>query len=51
MLDYSGDGPEPSIVYVDEDREPRRIADTFAEFLANLVDCPTSDEGSDRLDT
>jgi hypothetical protein len=39
MLDYSGDDPEPAVVYVDEDREPRRIADTFEEFLANLADC------------
>lgn len=41
MLDYSECGPrgEPAVIYVDEDREPRRIADTFAEFLAGLVDC------------
>jgi hypothetical protein len=38
MLDYAA-GPEPAVVYVDEDRIPRRIAETFDEFLANLTDC------------
>ena len=41
MLDYSecgGDG-EPAVAYVDEDRVPRRIADSFAEFVRGLVDC------------
>jgi hypothetical protein len=41
MLDYSGGGIEPSVVYVDEDRLPRRIADTFEEFVANLAECPS----------
>lgn len=41
MLDYSVGGPEPAVVYVDEDRIPRRIAATFDEFLANLTDCET----------
>lgn len=50
MLDYSAGGAEPAIVYVDEDRAPRRIADTFAAFLANLVACPST-EGSGRLDS
>jgi hypothetical protein len=38
MLDYSESGPdgEPSVVYVDEDRVPRRVAGTFAEFIALL---------------
>jgi hypothetical protein len=42
MLDYSAAGSEPAVVYVDEDRVPQRIADTFEEFLANLIDCPTA---------
>jgi hypothetical protein len=42
MLDYTGGGPEPAVVYVDEDRVPRRIAQTFDEFLANLIECPTA---------
>lgn len=42
MLDYSECGPsgEPSVVYVDEDRVPRRVAQTFGEFLGLLTDCP-----------
>jgi len=36
MLDYSGGGPEPAVVYVDEDRAPRRIAPSFASFLEGL---------------
>ncbi|WP_253831275.1 SMI1/KNR4 family protein [Actinokineospora globicatena] len=41
MLDYRecGPGGEPAVVYVDEDRVPRRVADTFAEFLGILRDC------------
>lgn len=41
MLDYTacGQDGEPSVVYVDDDRVPRKVADTFAEFLANLSDC------------
>jgi hypothetical protein len=42
MLDYSSSGPEPAVVYVDEDRVPQRIADTFDEFLAKLIKCPTA---------
>ncbi len=40
MLDYTG-GHGPAVVYIDEDRVPRRIADTFEEFLANLMGCPS----------
>jgi hypothetical protein len=41
MLDYSESGPqgEPAVVYVDEDRIPRRIAGSFSEFLVQLVAC------------
>jgi hypothetical protein len=41
MLDYSESGPdgEPAVVYVDEDRVPRRIASSFDEFLSGLVSC------------
>ncbi|GLW92705.1 SMI1/KNR4 family protein [Actinokineospora globicatena] len=41
MLDYRECGVtgEPAVVYVDEDRVPRRVAGTFAEFLAILRDC------------
>lgn len=39
MLDYSEGGDEPSVVYVDEDRKPRKIAESFAEFLNLLVRC------------
>jgi hypothetical protein len=41
MLDYSDSGPEgePAVAYVDEDRLPRRIADSFEEFLAMLAPC------------
>ncbi|MCX4609672.1 SMI1/KNR4 family protein [Streptomyces mirabilis] len=43
MLDYSECGPlgEPSVSYVDEDRVPRRIANSFSEFLHGLVSCRT----------
>jgi hypothetical protein len=52
MLDYSVSGPmgEPAVVYVDEERIPLRIADSFAEFIDGLVPCEryeiddTSDE-------
>ena len=39
MLDYSESGPEgePSVAYIDEDRVPRRIADTFESFIAGLT--------------
>lgn len=38
MLDYSGCGRcgEPAVVYVDEDRVPRRVAASFAQFIASL---------------
>jgi hypothetical protein len=38
MLDYSDCGPvgEPAVVYVDEDRVPRPVAASFAQFLARL---------------
>ncbi|MUN36999.1 SMI1/KNR4 family protein [Actinomadura litoris] len=41
MLDYSGCGPlgEPVVAYVDEDRVPRRVADSFSGFLDGLVLC------------
>ncbi|MEJ2857867.1 MULTISPECIES: SMI1/KNR4 family protein [unclassified Saccharothrix] len=42
MLDYRDCGPEgePAVVYVDEDRVPRRVADTFAQFTTTLRTCP-----------
>jgi hypothetical protein len=40
MLDYSA-GPDPAVVYVDDDRIPTRIAATFAEFIAGLTWCET----------
>ncbi|XVU22455.1 SMI1/KNR4 family protein [Actinoplanes sp. CA-054009] len=36
MLDYTGGG-EPTVVYVGEDRVPRRVADDFGRFLAGFV--------------
>ncbi|NIK62308.1 SMI1/KNR4 family protein [Kribbella shirazensis] len=41
MLDYSehGHAAEPRVVYVDEDRVPRELAPTFADFVANLAAC------------
>jgi hypothetical protein len=44
MLDYSASGPdgEPVVVYVDEDRAPRRIAESFAAFIEGLIECPPS---------
>jgi len=41
MLDYSASGSEgePAVVYVGEDRVPRRVADSFDEFLTSLVSC------------
>lgn len=46
MLDYSGTGRdgEPAVVYVDEDRIPRRVAGSFAEFMARLVPSGTYDD-------
>ena len=45
MLDYSHSGPdgEPAVAYVDEDRLPRRVADTFQEFLDRLRPCSEFD--------
>lgn len=45
MLDYSARGSqdEPRVVYVDEDRSVMLAADSFAEFIAKLVDCSTFD--------
>jgi SMI1-KNR4 cell-wall len=39
MLDYSESGPggEPAVAYIDEDRVPRRVANSFRDFLARLV--------------
>ncbi|WP_078876556.1 SMI1/KNR4 family protein [Streptomyces sp. 150FB] len=45
MLDYSEcslDG-EPAVVYIDEDRVPRRVAQSFDEFLSRLVSCNSFD--------
>lgn len=41
MLDYSGCSPrgEPAVAYVDDDRIPRRLAETLAEFLDGLRPC------------
>jgi hypothetical protein len=38
MLDYSVCGPlgEPRVVYVDEDRSVRQVAEDFGEFIASL---------------
>jgi hypothetical protein len=45
MLDYSECGPtgEPSVAYIDEDRVPRRVADSFEAFLAALIPCADLD--------
>jgi hypothetical protein len=39
MLDYSDVNGEPGVVYIDEDRKPRRIAKSFSEFLDLLRRC------------
>lgn len=41
MLDYSESGPEgePSIAYIDEDQNTRRVANSLDEFIARLVSC------------
>jgi hypothetical protein len=46
MLDYRACGPEgePAVVYVDEDRVPRPIAESFEAFLEGLIDCPSVDD-------
>lgn len=44
MLDYRNAEPgRPSVVYVDEDRIPRKIADSFEEFAEGL----TADPGTE----
>ncbi len=45
MLDYSESGPmgEPAVAYIDEDRVPRRISDTFDGFISRLVACDELD--------
>ncbi|MEU2234317.1 SMI1/KNR4 family protein [Streptomyces vietnamensis] len=49
MLDYSECGPlgEPAVAYIDEDRVPRRLASSFAEFVSGLVSCRTFGEDED----
>jgi SMI1/KNR4 family protein SUKH-1 len=41
MLDYTHCvvGDEPSVAYIDEDRIPRKVADTFHAFISALIDC------------
>lgn len=39
MLDYSDGDGEPSVAYIDEDRRPQRIANSFSEFLNLLRRC------------
>src|SRR5262245_58806962 len=41
MLDYSDCGPmgDPAVAYVDENRVPRRVADSFDDFLSKLTEC------------
>lgn len=41
MLDYSDMDlkAEPSVTYIDEDRVPRQVANTFSDFLDQLIDC------------
>jgi hypothetical protein len=43
MLDYRDSEHEPAVVYVDEDRVPRRVADSFAEFVDALEEPPIDD--------
>ncbi|WTL18215.1 SMI1/KNR4 family protein [Streptomyces sp. NBC_01506] len=45
MLDYSVCGPEgePAVAYIDEDRAPRRVAQSFEEFLTRQVPCGSID--------
>ncbi|WP_240467240.1 SMI1/KNR4 family protein [Streptomyces salinarius] len=49
MLDYSECGPlgEPAVSYVDEDRVPRRIANSFSEFLDGFVSCRSYGDEAD----
>ena len=41
MLDYSSCGRQgqPAVVYVDEDRVPRRVSDSFSAFMGELREC------------
>lgn len=41
MLDYRNVGREgePAVVYVDEDRVPKRAAESFGEFVSKLKEC------------
>lgn len=41
MLDYSecGGSGEPAVAYIDEDRIPRKIAESLTGFLARLIPC------------
>ncbi len=36
MLDYRSSSSEPAVAYIDEDRLPRVVAPTFAEFIERL---------------
>jgi hypothetical protein len=42
MLDYTTGTDEPAVAYVDEDRIPRRVAESFQEFLDGLFICEGS---------
>ena len=44
MLDYSkcGSTGEPTVAYIDEDRIPRQVADSFDDFIGRLVQCENS---------
>jgi hypothetical protein len=46
MLDYRECGPrgEPSVAYIDEDRVPRTVAESFDNFLESLVVCSSLSE-------
>ncbi|MEV4987105.1 SMI1/KNR4 family protein [Micromonospora sp. NPDC053811] len=50
MLDYSASGPdgEPAVAYVGEDRVPRRVANSFEEFMNRLVSCQAYDDDQDQ---
>jgi hypothetical protein len=37
MLDYRPAPSEPAVAYIDEDREPRVIAESFGDFISGLV--------------
>lgn len=36
MLDYRSSSSEPAVAYIDEDRQPKIVAPTFAEFVQRL---------------